>query len=40
MAKNLRQVTNIQISNAGHLPPIEDPSATAQAMYSWLLETI
>jgi pimeloyl-ACP methyl ester carboxylesterase len=40
MAKNLRQVTNIQISNAGHLPPIEDPSATAQSMYSWLLETI
>jgi pimeloyl-ACP methyl ester carboxylesterase len=36
MVKNLRQVTSIEIKNAGHLPPIEDASSTAQIIGSWL----
>ena len=38
MAKNLRQVTNTEINNVGHLPPVEDASSTAQIMGSWLSE--
>lgn len=37
MKKNLRQVTYVEISNAGHLPPVEDPNATFNAMEKWLL---
>ena len=36
MQKNLRQVTYIEISNAGHLPPVEDPVATFAAIDQWL----
>ena len=36
MEKNLKQVTRIEIENSGHLPPIEDPTATASAIVSWL----
>jgi len=39
MVKKLKQVTYIQISNAGHLPPVEDPSSTSQAIRNWLSET-
>ncbi len=36
MEKKLRQVTYVQIPNSGHLPPIEDPIATAIAIENWL----
>ena len=36
MKKYLKQVTSIEIENAGHLPIIEDPVATANAIETWL----
>ena len=36
MQNNLRQVTFVEIPTVGHLPPIEDPVATCNAIEQWL----
>lgn len=36
MKNKLRQVTYVEISNTGHLPPVEDPIATFSAIDNWL----
>lgn len=32
------QVTFVELPNAGHLPPVEDPAQTAKVISSWLAE--